>query len=370
LVIGVLVTDWLVPRRGGIGGSFFADDELRSVRQFYDEAPDAVPTPLRALPDLAAELGLGDLLIKDESSRFGLPAFKILGARYAVVQLVERGAAPGDFACATAGNHGLAVAHAARAHGRRAHVYVPAGTTAARLAALEVEDADVVITDTGYDETVRRMARDAESRGWTIVSDTSWEGYEEVPRWIMAGYTRMMDEAASQWRGAPPDIIVVQAGVGSLAGAVAGWIEPADLRPRPALVIAEPEGSACVLASLHAGRRVALESCEPTAMVGLRCAEVSPLAWRALDGRVDAAVAISESAVEDAMTQLANPAGSDAAILSGASGACGVGAVVRLMSDMSLAPVREALGVGPRTRVLAIVTEGQTGDARAVSTPV
>ena len=338
---------------------FFSDVELADVRQFYESTPDVVATPLRHFRGLAAELGLRDLLIKDESARFGLPAFKIAGARYAVARLVEeRGQAARDLACATAGNHGRAVAHAGRLHGLRVHVYVPAGTAAARINALRAEGADVVVTSVGYDETVRLMARDAADHDWTIVSDTAWSGYEDIPRRIMAGYTWLMDEAAAQWRDTPPDVVIVQAGVGSLAGAVAGWLQHL---PGPRLVIAEPVGSACVQASLHAGRRVTLDTCSPTAMVGLRCAEVSTIAWPVLASGVNAAVAVDESAANRAIARLASPApGDDAAIATAASGAAGLAALLELVRDPALASVRASLQIGSATRVMIVVTEGQT----------
>ena len=211
---------------------FFGNDELADVREFYAGLPGKSPTPLRRLPRLAADLGVGELLIKDESARFGLPAFKIAGARYAIGKLVTRyGKRLRHLACATAGNHGRAVAHAAGDLGLEAHVYVPFGTSPARIAALRLAGAHVVITSTGYDETVRLMADDASKSGWMIVSDTAWDAYEEIPRWIMAGYTQILDEAASDWGATPPDVVIVQAGVGSLAGAVAGWLV-ATFRPR------------------------------------------------------------------------------------------------------------------------------------------
>jgi diaminopropionate ammonia-lyase len=337
---------------------FFSEDELADVSRFYDSA-GAAPTPVRHLRGLARELELAGVLVKDESGRFGLPAFKIAGARYAVARLIDRGGtAAGDLACATAGNHGRAVAHAGRLHGRRVHVYVPVGTAQARIAALREEGADVVLTTVGYDAAVRMMARDAAASGWTIVSDTAWKGYEEIPRWIMAGYTRLMEEAAGQWGAAPPDIIIVQAGVGSLAGAVAGWLQHF---PGPRLVVAEPAGSASVLMSLDADRRVTLDACEPTAMVGLRSAEVSTIAWPVLQSVVDAAVAVPDSLGDESIARLAHPApGDDAAIRTAASGAAGLAALLALVRDPAAAEIRDALDIGPRTRVLVIVTEGQT----------
>lgn len=368
-----MVIDWFLrPRDRRIDAQpFFSDDELAAVRRFYGSAPDAPVTPLRSLPGLAADLGLGGLYAKDESARFGLPAFKILGARYAVAELIksrERESPLTDLACATAGNHGRAVSRAGREHGLVSHVYVPVGTVKARIAALRAEGADVIVTDVGYDETVRRMARDADAHGWTVVSDTAWDGYEQIPRWIMAGYTWLMEEASAEWHDEPPDVVIVQAGVGSLAGGVAGWLMQSPYvgrigfqsakTARPTLVVAEAIGSACVLASLKAGQPVTLDSCGLTDMVGLCCAEVSPLAWRALEHRVDAAIAVPEELAREAIACLAHPVAGDPPIAAGASGAAGLAALLALAREPALGPMRDALHIDAESRVMVIVTEG------------
>jgi|SoiMethySBSTD1v2_1073268.scaffolds.fasta_scaffold152277_2 diaminopropionate ammonia-lyase len=350
---------WSRPGTRQTPAPFFTDAELDDVRRFYSDAHEARPTPLRHLPVLAASLGIDDVLVKDETARFGLPAFKIVGAKYAIARLVDGRRTPlRHLACATAGNHGRAVARAAADRGLESHIYVPVGTTRPRVDALRSEGAHVVVTSLGYDETVRLMAEDADEFGWTIVSDTAWTGYETIPRWIMAGYTRILEEAAADWGPRPPDVVIVQAGVGSLAGAAAGWLAARFGDDRPRLVTVEPSGAACVLASLRAGQPTVLESCGPTEMVGLRCAEVSPLAWRALDNVVDAAIAIGDARADDAITQLRHPAAGDPAIHAGASGAAGVAALLALMRDPALGKLRRALGITSATRALAIVTEG------------
>jgi diaminopropionate ammonia-lyase len=342
--------------------AFFRPEDLASVRAYYERRAGA-PTPLRRLPHLAAELGIGELLVKDESQRFGLPAFKIVGAQYATARLLDEQPHVTDVAAATAGNHGRAVARVARAHRLRAHIHVPAGTAEARIAALESEGADVTVTAVDYDETVRTMRQDADRRGWTIVSDTAWPGYERIPYWIMCGYTWIFDEAASQW-DVPPDVIVVQAGVGSLAGAAAGWLEATfDAANRPRLVIAEPEGSACVGASLATGARVALPSCAPTKMVGLRCGEVSPLAWPVIQRVAAAAIAVTEPTADEAVARLAAATGHDPAIAAGASGACGVAAVMALLRRAEVARLPPQLAVDRSTRILTILTEANTAVA-------
>jgi diaminopropionate ammonia-lyase len=338
-----------------IAAPFFAADQLDDVRRFY---AGAQVTPLRRLDALAHRIGIGELLVKDETGRFGLTAFKILGVRYAMHR-VAAGRALTDVACATAGNHGLAVARVARERGLEAHIYVPVGTAPARIDALRAEDAHVVVTSVDYDDTVRLMADDAAEDGWTIVSDTAWEGYETIPRWIMAGYTRLMDEAAAAWI-APPDVVIVQAGVGSLAGSVAGWLQATfDVAGRPALLIVEPEGSACVRSSLAAGRPERLPSCAPTSMTGLRCGEMSPLAWPVLAATTDAAVGISDAIAAEGMRALVESAGDDPAIAAGASGAAGVAALHALADDATLAPLRRHLRLSKRTRALAIATEAR-----------
>lgn len=332
--------------------------DLSSVDDFYRRlSPPA--TPLQHLRELAEELGIGDLLVKNESQRFGLPAFKIVGARYAIARLLESRPDVQHLAAATAGNHGRAVARMAREKGLSAHIYVPAGTSDARIEALIGEGAEVTVSDVPYDETVRRLAVDATAHGWTIVSDTAWPGYEEIPRWIMTGYTWIFEEASQQWDDVP-DVIIVQAGVGSFAGAAAGWLQSRFGETRPRLVIAEPEGSACVTASLAAGARVALSSCAPTTMVGLRCAEVSSIAWPIIRDVADGAIGVSEPLVTQTVDRLAAPVTNDPAILAGPSGACGVAALIALCQHQSFADLRAQLGVHSGTRAMAIITEGRT----------
>ena len=344
--------------RGPMGAPLFAAEQIGDVRAWYEHARLAA-TPLRRLPALAAELGVGDLLIKDETARFGLPSFKILGAHYAIGRLAaQHGAALTDIACATAGNHGLAVAHAGREHGCEVHVSVPIGTPPRRIEALRAAGAHVVVTTVDYDQTVRLMASEAEENGWTIVSDAAWDGYETIPRAIMAGYTRLMDEAASAW-DAPPDVVIVQTGVGGLAGAVAAWLQAQFPDPdrRPRLVCAEPDAAACVLVSLRAGQRTDLDHCGPTMMAGLRCGRVSSIAWPVLQSTIDAALTVSDGQCREAIARLASPAAGDPPITAGPSGACGLAALVALVSCPELAPLRAHLAVTPASRYFIIVTE-------------
>lgn len=312
----------------------FSAADLNDVRRFYEGRQDSPATPLVSLPGLASTIGLRQILVKDESNRFGLAAFKGVGVRYAVERLLADATQVVALAAATAGNHGRAVARAAREHGLPAHIYVPVGTEPARVAALRREGAMVTVTKVAYDDTVRLMAADAEAAGWTLVSDTAWDGYEQIPRWIMAGYTRILDEVASDGlfqRVDPASVlVVVPAGVGSLAGAVAGWLLSTFGEHRPRLVIAEPEGSACVQASLRAGARTNLAHTEETSMAPLRCAEVSTLAWPVLRDVVDHAVTVSDDQAEAAVRRLREPRPGDPSVNSGPCGAASLAALVRL----------------------------------------
>jgi diaminopropionate ammonia-lyase len=259
----------------------FSAAEYEAVREFYLRQRFPV-TPIVRLPGLARTLHVGEILMKDESGRSTLQAFKLLGVEYAVQRLAEAGrlADCSRLVCATDGNHGRAVAHAARKRGYLATVLLPGYTVRARIEAIRKEGAEVVVVDEGYDAAVLEAARVAEREGATVVSDTSWPGYEEIPRWIMAGYTQIMAEAANQWLpDAPPDVVFVQVGVGGLAGAVVSWLCHQYGRKRPFVIGCEPAGAACLLESLRAGKPVRLEGSLPTIMAGLRCGRVSMIAW-------------------------------------------------------------------------------------------
>jgi diaminopropionate ammonia-lyase len=354
--------DFFLSRSSGIAthGGLFSSGDYADVEAFFSSRSDLVPTPVRALDGLAAATGLGSILVKDESLRFGLPAFKILGVTYAVDRLIrEGGALSGTLVCATAGNHGRAVARVARLRHLRARVYVPAATVPARCDAIAGEGAVVVRIDGPYEAAVEQAAEDALREGWTVVSDTSWPGYETIPRWIMAGYTRLLTEASGQWGPSPPDVVVVQAGVGGLAGAVANWCAD-TLDPHPYVIVAEPASAACALASARAGRPVRLEGALETAMAGLRCGEVSPVVWPSLASTVQAFVAVEDGRAEDAMRLLARPLGNDPPVAAGASGACGLAALLAVAHEARLRPVREAVRLGTQSRTFVIITEGVT----------
>lgn len=304
--------------------------ELDAVAAF---APGLLPTPLRDARQLARALGFTRLVIKDETHRWGLNAFKITGVSYALDRATGRGRqAPEAITCASAGNHGRAVAHAARARDIRCRVYLPADALPARVDAIRAEGADVVQLAGSYEDAVERAAQHARASGALLVSDTTGPepragaaSGDAIPRLILRGYTKLLSEAAAAW-STPPDLIVVQGGVGGLAGAAAAWIR--TRLPAATLIAAEPEGSACLMESARAGWPVTLPSTAPTSMVCLRCAAPNEAAWPFIAAGVDGFVTVSDSEAAAAVGMLAG-----AGIESGASGACGLAALVAIAPE-------------------------------------
>lgn len=342
----------------------FSAEDYADLARFHASHPALQPTPLRSLPAFARALGIGALYVKDESSRYGLDAFKSLGVRYAVDRLRREGQIGGDatLVCASAGNHGRALARAARELALSARVYMSQSAADGPRRAIRSEGAQVIIVDGTYDHAVRVMARDAAAHGWTIVSDTSWPGYDEVPRLIMLGYTTLVDEIRADLDRAP-DVVFAQGGVGGLVCGVAAGLEHCWAERRPRLVACEPVSAACLLASARAGRVASVDGPLTTIMAGLRCADPSPAAWPVIAAFADAFVAIDDETAIGGMRMLARPMGRDPAIEAGPSGACGFAALVAVMRDEQLRPVRDAIGLGATSRVVVINSEGATDRA-------
>ena len=344
----------------------FSADEYAQMRAFYADRPELAPTPLRDLPALAGDLGIGRLFAKDESGRFGLNAFKLLGARFAVETLLKEGAIrPGaTLVCASEGNHGRAVARAARDAGCAARVYMAHDASPSRVNAIAGEGAEVIKVAGSYDDAVRIMQTEAAKNRWTIVSDTAWEGYERIPRLIMLGYTRLLDEIREQGAGngepAAFDFLFVQGGVGGLLCAMASWCAFHRSEPHPRVVAVEPTSAACLQASARAGTPVAVTGPLTTTMAGLRNREVSPPAFISLLPNVAAFMTIDDAWSNEATRALGRPRGEDPAIAAGSSGAAALGGLLALCRDVSLAEARARLGLSSSSRVLAIVSEGVT----------
>lgn len=351
--------------------NLFDPSDFAAQRQFFAARPALAPTPLHRCPALARQLGIRDLLVKDETARFGLNAFKATGALFAVSTLRDRGEIrPGDtLVCASEGNHGRAVAHAARQAGCVARVYLSDRVASARVDAIAGEGADVVLVDGTYDDAVRVMAEDAAAQGWTVISDTSWAGYTEIPRLIMLGYTRILDEIAADapslaagvsGPGFEPGrtVVFVPAGVGGLLAAVACWGGWYHGAARPGVVAVEPASAACVQASLRAGRPTEITGPFDTVMGGLRCGVMSPAVFPAIRTLVDACVAIEDDYAFDAMRRLARPSPPDPAVACGPSGAAALGGLLAALGDPALEAVRRHLDLGPETTVVVLATEG------------
>jgi diaminopropionate ammonia-lyase len=344
-----------------------AEGEAAQARALHRSLPGYCPTPLLALPALAAALGVGELRVKDEGKRFGLGAFKSLGAAYAIHRLLQERPHPGPvtFAAATEGNHGRAVAWTARTLGQRAVIFLPRDTAAARIAAIRGEGAEIVEVEGTYDDAVRRAADDSAAHGWHVVSDTAYAGYLDVPRWIMAGYETIFAEAAEQLQAAgaaPPTVVMLQAGVGGLAGAGASFYARRHGAGRPRLVVVEPTDADCCLESISSpdGEPRATRGRQRSLMAGLNCGVPSLVAWPVLRAAVDLFLAVDDDFAEEAMRRLAAGRDGDPVVVAGESGAAGLAGLLALCGEPGLAAAREAAGLGPDSRVLVVNSEGAT----------
>ena len=363
--------------------SDFDEPAAASASRFHRTLPGYQPTPLHELVALAAHLNLDALWLKDESQRFGLNAFKGLGASYAVGGLLaERlglkaegldfrqltsAAARGElkdvvFASATAGNHGRGLAWMAQQLGCRCVVYLPTGSTPSRVANLEAHEAEVTVTDVNYDDSVRLITKRANDNGWLLVQDTAWDDYEEIPRAIMQGYLTMVSEAFEQLQGQMPTHVLIQLGVGSLAGAVQGYLVErfGDERPQVIAVeaVAAPKG--CLSIEAGGDEPIALDESAETVLVTIACCEMSPLGWPILRDHCDYICAVPDWVGAHAVRLLSNPIGDDPRIVAGATGAVTAGLVAALCDPDVPTPGIESVGLTPQSRVLVFLSEGAT----------
>ena len=339
---------------------------------FHQSMPGYEPAPLISTHELAQLVGVASLVVKDQSRCFGLPAFKIIGASWAVnraiaerlglppaptfAALLERAESlrPFRLVTATDGNHGRAVAHMAALLGLEATIYVPAGTVRARMDAIKGEGARLEVVHGSYDDAVTRAAHDA-GEHCLIVSDTSWPGYEHTPRAVIDGYATILheiDEQLDQLGVPQPDVVLVQCGVGALAAAVGAHYRGGV---RPTLVAVEPDDAACMLESLAAGRIVTVRGPHRSIMAGLNCGTLSLVAWPLLASTFDLCITIDDERAREAMLLLAN-----AGIESGESGAAGLAGLLALCSAPELAEPRKRFGIGATASVLVFSTEGAT----------
>jgi diaminopropionate ammonia-lyase len=337
----------------------------RSAAAFHQTLPGFRATPLVGLPDLAAELQVGHVWVKDESDRLGLPAFKILGASWAANRALSARAGlrapaadlerlraaidrPTVLVTATDGNHGRALARMAAMLDVAARVHVPKGLARSVLAPIAAEGAEVVETGLDYDGAVRHAAASTRGRpSDVLVQDTASPGYEQIPRWVVDGYDTLFAEVDNQ---VCADLVVVPTGVGSLLQSALQRYRASGSCPRPAVLAVEPVSAACVTRSLAAGRPVTVDTSSPTIMAGLNCGTVSAVAWPLISAGLDAGIAISEDDAHAAVANLARR-GVDA-------GPCGAAALAGARAALADPDRRAALGVGPSTTVVLISTEG------------
>lgn len=353
-------------------------DAADAVERHLTFRENHAETPLVALPALAAEIGVGSIHVKDEGHRLGLGSFKALGGAYAVIRLVLEEAAHRlgravdvselhssdvrevaetmTVACATDGNHGRSVAQGAQLLGARAAIFVHAGVSDERVAAIARFGAEMIRVDGTYDDSVREAARIAEEKGWTIVSDTSWPGYERIPGLVMQGYTALVREALRAMKQ-PPTHVFIQAGVGGIAAAIAGHMAIAFGDQRPTFTVVDPARAACLFETARAGHLVTVAHGEPTVMAMLECYQPSLVAWRILSRVADAFMTVEEDEAISVMKRLADPAGNDPAIVAGESGGVGLAGLIRAAGNPE---IKQALSLHDHSRIFVVNTEGAT----------
>jgi diaminopropionate ammonia-lyase len=353
----------------------FGVQRVRDVLELLRQCPAYAVTPLLTLDALARQLGIQELAAKDERSRLGLTSFKALGGVYAVLTMAAdaasrelgRSLSPAElvrgnvrltrplvFATASAGNHGCAVAAGARLVGAHCVVFVPTGVPAVMLQSMAARGAELVHVSGVYEDAVAQCRERAASSGWQLVSDTSWPGYREPAARVQLGYSVTACEVREALTEAPTHVFV-QAGVGGLAAAwaasLAAFFQPAN----PQLLVVEPERAACLLASARAGERTRIAVERPTNMGRLQCYEPSLLAWEQLSGLTSAFVSVSDAQAEQATALL-----KDAGVSTSPSGAAGLAGLLRVLGDPL---AREAVALGPKSRVLILVTEADVSAA-------
>lgn len=362
------------------------EGNMKKARRFHQSFPQYSETPLADLKEMANYLGVKDFFVKDESYRFGLNAFKVLGGSYAIANYIaeETGKDVADlgydtltsqklkdefgqatFFTATDGNHGRGVAWAANKLGQKAVVLMPKGSAKSRFDNIAKEGAKVTIEDVNYDECVRMANQMAEeTEHGVMVQDTAWEGYEKIPTWIMQGYGTMASEAGEQLAKAEkrPTHIFIQAGVGSLAGAVIGYFANLYRDNPPKMIVMEAQAADCLYQSALGkdGKIRFVEGDLQTIMAGLACGEPNTISFDILENHVDAFVSCPDWVAAKGMRMLAAPLKGDPQVISGESGAVGMGLVATLMQDEAYRNLKDFLGLNEDSEVLMFSTEGDT----------
>lgn len=369
--------------------AFLRAEATQSAWRFHHTMSVYAPTPLIRLKGLAKQLGVKEIFVKDESKRFGLSAFKGLGGSYALARTIARELDLPEnikfsdlqrpenrekvrkmvFVTATDGNHGRGVAWAARLLGGTAHIYLPVGSAPVRAQAiLEAGAAEARILALEYDDVVRYAANMAKEKGWHLIQDTSWPGYEEVPTWIVQGYTTMAREAAEQMEQAEvhgPTHVFLQAGVGAMAGGVLGCLADRYAHQTPCFAIVEPEAIPCIYASAKVGdgKSHPVPPRGQTIMAGLNCGEPCTITWPVLRDLSSWYFSCPDAVSEEGMRLLGRPMTGDFPVVSGESGGVTAGLLERLMTQPGLENLRQRMGLNEESVVLLFSTEGDTDPA-------
>ncbi len=362
----------------------FSLENAKKVRGFHASFDVYSKTPLIRLNNLSKELGVSEILVKDESYRLGLNAFKVLGGSYAIGSLlaqklgltvdkvnfemlkskeIREKLGEITFVTATDGNHGKGVAWAAQQLNQRAVVYMPKGSSIIRLNSIKETGAEASITDMNYDGAVRLANENAKKYGWEIIQDTAWEGYEDVPKWIMQGYATLMLEAIEQieeMKLNKPTHVFVQAGVGSLAGAVQGFLAALYGEDRPITVVVEPNKADCIYKSAQSNKRTIVTGDMDTIMAGLACGEPNTIGWKILNDYTDGFISCPEYVTANGMRILGNPLQGDKKVVSGESGAVTTGILYSILKNENLKELKEQFKIDENSKILLISTEGDT----------
>ncbi|MFV0254641.1 MAG: diaminopropionate ammonia-lyase [Erysipelotrichaceae bacterium] len=361
---------------------FLNEETVSKVMNFHMSFPMYEETPLAKLDNLAKTIGINGVYVKDESYRFGLNAFKVLGGSFAIGNYLAKKlnldiselpfdkmtsadvkAKLGDitFVTATDGNHGRGVAWTANKLKQNSVVYMPKGSAQQRLEAIRKEGAQADITDMNYDEAVRLAYNNGEKNGWVMVQDTAWEGYTDIPTWIIQGYATMAYEAYKQMKKRPTHIFV-QAGVGSLASAITGFFSSVFKDEKPIIVIVEPKKADCIFktAAANDGERHFVTGDMDTTMAGLACGEPCSIGWNVLKDYADYAIACEDYISAKGMRILGNPLTGDPKVISGESGSVTTGLLVEIMQKPEYAEIKKQLQLDENSEVLCFSTEGDT----------
>lgn len=363
--------------------TFLNEEIAREVHDYHKSFPMYEETPFLDLKNLAEKAGVKNILVKDESYRFGLNAFKVLGGSYAIGKVIaekldmdikdltfekltskEVNDKLGDvtFITATDGNHGRGVAWAAKQLKQKSIVYMPRGSAEERVKNIEKEGATVKVLDANYDECVRQVNELAEEKGYIMVQDTAWDGYEDIPKWIMQGYMTLAWEMyeSLQEKNIKPTHLFLQAGVGSFAAATTGFFANMYKEDKPIITIVEPDTVACIYESAKADKRVLVGGNYKTIMAGLACGEPNTFGLKVLLDNCEHFISASDEFAAFGMRVLGNPYKSDKKIISGESGASSFGAILKILTDDRYEDERKKLNINEDSNLIFVSTEGDT----------